>query len=259
MKTTETVIARIPVAADPMLGAVLVRELTQPLFPPPTGAYPWDVEPPGRGKKVGNWFHRHYILGKRDVYARLHRRYVLFDDLDEDTWPLVGQTRGLRSALTRIAAVKASHLDERALLATANITLWDVAQRCAQLTSLRRSLERAGAYDVGGLLPPQTAKQMRQVLAEARAALDRLVGNLEEFARHVLEVDDHYRAWKALQELAGRSDDFTDLAVADAADAHHGAAWGSHFGQARATAATLAASISATGSFLADHGLGTDN
>ncbi|MGW2291223.1 hypothetical protein [Streptomyces phaeochromogenes] len=78
---------------------------------------------------------------------------------------------------------------------------------------------------------------------------------LEDLALHVLEADDHYRAWKALQELAGRGDDFVDLAVAGAADPHRAAAWGSHFAQARATATTLAASIDATRSFLEDHGL----
>ncbi|MFI7405975.1 hypothetical protein ACIBW9_36845 [Streptomyces sp. NPDC049541] len=71
----------------------------------------------------------------------------------------------------------------------------------------------------------------------------------------MIDADDHYRAWKALQELAGRSDDFVDLAVADAADPHHAAAWGVHFAHARATAVTLATSIGATSSFLQDHGL----
>ncbi|WP_405576180.1 hypothetical protein [Streptomyces sp. NBC_01092] len=258
MKRTETVTARIPIAADPMLGAALVRELTQPFFSLSTGAFPWDAEPPGRGKKVGNWFHRHYILGQQDVYARLHRRYVLFDDLDEDTWQLVGTARALHAALRRVDVVKAGHLDEPALLATANATLWDVAQRCARLTSLRRAREHAGSYDVGGVLPAQAIKQTSQVLANARAALDRPMDNLEELAGHVLEADDHYRAWRALQELVGRCDNFADLAVAYAADAHHGAAWCGHYAQARATAATLAASISATGSFLAEHGLATD-
>jgi hypothetical protein len=95
-------------------------------------------------------------------------------------------------------------------------------------------------------------QQTGKVLAEARAALDSLMGNLEELARHALEVDDRYRAWKALQELADRSDDFIDLAVADAVDPHHAAAWGSHFAQARTAAATLAAA--ATSSFLDDRG-----
>ncbi|MFI1769521.1 hypothetical protein ACH41H_47040 [Streptomyces sp. NPDC020800] len=254
MKKTDVVTARIPIAADPILGSVLVRELTTPLSLS-VGAFPWDAEPSGRGKKVGNWLHRHYALGKRDVYARLHHRYVLFDDLDEETWRLVGRARALRSALQRAEVVKAGHLNEAALLATVSATLWDVAQRCARLTSLRRARERAGAYDTGGLLPAQTMQQTGEVLAEARAALDSPMGNLEELARHVLEVDDHYRAWKALQELACRSDDFTDLAVADAADPHHALAWGGHFAQARAAAATLAASIGAASSFLEDHRL----
>lgn len=256
MKKTDVVTARIPITADPMLGSVLVRELTTP-FPLSIGAFPWDAEPSERGKKVGNWLHRHFVLGKRGVYARLHHRYVLFDDLDEETWRLVSRARALRSALQRAEVVKAGHLDEPALLATVNATLWDVAQRCARLTSLRRARERANAFDTGGLLPAQTVQQTGKVLAEARAALDSPMDNLEELARHALEVDDHYRAWKALQELAGRSDDFVDLAVADAADPHHAAAWGSHFAQARAAAATLAASIGATSSFLEDHGLAT--
>jgi hypothetical protein len=78
----------------------------------------------------------------------------------------------------------------------------------------------------------------------------------EELAGHALEVDDRYRAWKALQELAGRSDDFVDLAVADEVDPHHTAARGSHFAQP-AAAATLAASIGAISSFLEDHVLAT--
>ncbi|MGI3225014.1 hypothetical protein ACRJ4B_14920 [Streptomyces sp. GTA36] len=254
MKRTEPVTARIPIAADPILGAVLVQELTVPLSRS-IGAFPWDAEPPGRGRKVGNWFHRHVVLGKQDLYSRLHHRYVLFDDLDEETWRLVGRTRSLGSALQRAEVVKAGHLDELALLATANSTLWDVAHRCARLTSLRRARERAGAYDVGGLLPAQTVQQTGDVLTEARAALDHPMRDLEDLALHVLEADDHYRAWKALQELAGRGDDFVDLAVAGAADPHRAAAWGSHFAQARATATTLAASIDATRSFLEEHGL----
>ncbi|MGV9934095.1 hypothetical protein ACWDY4_26520 [Streptomyces olivaceoviridis] len=230
MKQTDVATARIPIAADPMLGDVLVRELTMPLSLS-IRAFPWDAQPPERGKKVGNWLHRHYVLGKRDVYARLHHRYVLFDDLDEETWQLVGPTRSLRSALQRTEVVKAGHLDEPALLATVNAPLWDVAQRCARLTSLRRARERAGTYDVAGLLPAQTVQQTGEVLAEARSALDSPMGDLEELARHVVDADDHYRAWKALQELAGRSDDFVDLAVADAADRHQAAAWGGHFAQ----------------------------
>ncbi|MGW7258664.1 hypothetical protein [Streptomyces sp. NPDC054834] len=83
------------------------------------------------------------------------------------------------------------------------------------------------------------------------------MGDPEDLARHVVEADDYYRAWKALQELVGRSDDFVDLAVTDTADPHHAAAWGGHFAQARATAVTLAAAIGATSSFLEDHGLAT--
>ncbi|MFF4402759.1 hypothetical protein [Streptomyces sp. NPDC001480] len=120
---------------------------------------------------------------------------------------------------------KAVHLDEPALLATVDATLWHVAQRCARLASLRRARERAGAYGVRGLLPAQTVQQTGEVLAEARAALDTPMGHLEDLARHLLEADDHYRAWKALQEVGGRGEDFVDLAVADAADPHHAAAW----------------------------------
>jgi hypothetical protein len=141
MKKTAAVSARIPIIADPTLGSALVPELTTPLSLS-IGAFPWDAEPPGRGKRVGNWLHRHYVLGKRDVYARLHHRYVLFDDLDEETWRLVGRARALRSALQKAEVVKAGHLDESALLATVNATLWDVAQRCARLTSLRRARTR---------------------------------------------------------------------------------------------------------------------
>ncbi|MFI7405974.1 hypothetical protein ACIBW9_36840 [Streptomyces sp. NPDC049541] len=162
MKQTDVATARIPIAADPMLGDVLVRELTMPLSRS-IGAFPWDAQPRERGKKVGNWLHRHYVLGKRDVYARLHHRYVLFDDLDEETWRLVGRTRSMRSALQRTEVVKAGLLDEPALLAAVNATLWDVAQRCARLTSLRRARERAGAYDLGGLLPAQAVQQTGQV------------------------------------------------------------------------------------------------
>ncbi|MGW7715554.1 hypothetical protein ACWGKK_14725 [Streptomyces chartreusis] len=99
-----------------------------------------------------------------------------------------------------------------------------LAQRCARLTSLRRACEHAGSYDAGGFLPAQAVKQANQVLADARATLDRPMDNLEELSGHVLEADGHYRAWKALQELAGRSDDFADLAAADAADAQ--SRWG---------------------------------
>nr|WP_163016906.1 hypothetical protein [Streptomyces chartreusis] len=257
MKRTRAATERIPIVADPMLGAALVRELTQPFVSLSDGAFPWDAEPPGRGKRVGNGFHRHYILGQQDVYARLHHRYVLFDDLDEDTWQLVGTAKALHTALRGAEVVKAGHLDEPALLATVTATVWDVAQRCARLTSLRRACEHADSYDAGGFLPAQAAKQANQVLADARAALDRPMANLEELSGHVLEADGHYRAWKALQELAGRSDDFADLAAADAADAHDGAAWGSHYTQARATAAALAASIATTGSFVEDNGLAT--
>ncbi|WP_405969033.1 hypothetical protein OG496_00455 [Streptomyces sp. NBC_00988] len=256
MKRTDTVTARIPIAADPMLGPGLVWELTAPLSLS-TGAFPWDAEPAGRGKRVGNWLHRRFVLGRQGIYARLHHHYVIFDDLDHETWPLVGRATSLRAALQKAEVVKAGHLDEPALLATLNATLWDVAQRCARLTSLRRARQRADAYDTGGLLPAQTVRQTSEVLAKARAALDSPMDNLEELAWHVLEADDHYRAWKALQELSGRSDDFADLAVAEAVDPHHAAAWGGHFAQARATAATLAASISAARSFLEDHGLAT--
>ncbi|WP_261717205.1 hypothetical protein [Streptomyces sp. FZ201] len=65
MKKSDVVTARIPIAADPMLGSALVRELTTP-FSLSIGAFPWDAELFGRGKKVGNWLHRHYVLGKRD-------------------------------------------------------------------------------------------------------------------------------------------------------------------------------------------------
>lgn len=50
--------------------------------------------------------------------------------------------------------------------------------------------ERADAYDTGGLLPAQTVQQTGKVLAKARAALDSPMGNLDELARHTLEVDD---------------------------------------------------------------------
>jgi hypothetical protein len=256
MKKTGTAAARVPPAADPILGPGLVWELTAPLSLS-TGALPWDAEPAARGRRVGNWLHRRLVLGRQGIYARLHHHYVIFDDLDHETWPLVGRATSLRTALQRAEVVKAGHLDEPALLATLNATLWDVAQRRARLTSLRRARKRADAYDTGDLLPAQTVRQTDEVLASARAALDSPMDNLENLAWHVLEADDHYRAWKALQELSGRSDDFADLAVADAVDPHHAAAWGGHFTQARATAATLAASISATSSFLEDHGLTT--
>jgi hypothetical protein len=151
MKRTEAVTARIPIAADLILGSALVRELTTPLSLS-IGAFPWDAEPSGRGKEVGNWLHRHYVVGKWDVYARLHHRYVLFDDLDEETWRLVGRTISLRSALQRAEVVKAGHLDEPAPLATANATLWDVAQGCARLSSLRRARERAGRHAAHGVM-----------------------------------------------------------------------------------------------------------
>jgi hypothetical protein len=214
MKKTDLVTARIPLAADPMLGSALVRELTTP-FSLSIGAFPWDAEPSGRGKKVGNWLHRHCVLGKRDIYARLHHRYVLLDDLDEETWRLVGRARALRSALQRAEVVKAGHLDEPALVATVHGQRHAVGcgpavmgirdfkepyQRCARLTSLRRARERADAYDPGGLLPAQTVQQTGKVLAGARAALDSPMGDLEELARLALEVDDRYRAWKALKE-----------------------------------------------------------
>lgn len=91
---------------------------------------------------------------------------MLSDDLDEETWHLVGRARSLRSALQQAAVVKAGHLDELTLLATANATLWDVAHRCARLTGLLRARERAGAYDVGGLLPAQTVQQTDDALTK---------------------------------------------------------------------------------------------
>ncbi|WP_409474625.1 hypothetical protein [Streptomyces sp. HC307] len=81
MKRTQTVTARIPIAADPMLGSVLVREPTMPSSLS-MGAFPWDAEPPARRKKVGNWLHRHYVPGPLSTapWEELARHVLEADD-----------------------------------------------------------------------------------------------------------------------------------------------------------------------------------
>ncbi|MFJ7098896.1 hypothetical protein ACIQWL_53945 [Streptomyces mirabilis] len=105
---------------------------------------------------------------------------ALFDDL------AVGRTISLRSALQGAEVVKAGHLDEPAPLATVNATLWDVAQRCARLSSLRRARERAGRHAAHGVMSRSCGFPGSRC-AEAVTGM----GGREEVARQVMgeEVD----------------------------------------------------------------------
>jgi hypothetical protein len=107
-------------------------------------------------------------------------------------------------------------------------------------------------------MPEQVLLDVDRQLDAANQTIKAQFAPLNTLARHVLDLDNHHRAWTALQQLADHEEDFLTLAAADAADHHQETVWGSHYTQAKAAADVLANSVHETQELLSLRAPGTD-
>ncbi|WP_189784873.1 hypothetical protein [Streptomyces capitiformicae] len=155
------------------------------------------------------------------------------DDLNEATWHLAQRAEAAKGSIINNPVMYSGLIPHAERLRSELASdLWMFASRAAEWSRMDNIRRQLGKQDHQGLLPTAAFEASDQALEQERAALERLVTGFEDQATQLRAVNDRYKAWLTLQELAGHQDDFRNLLAADAADEHLAEAWGAHYSSA---------------------------